>query len=307
MSENKDSKLSNQLFELFKWLIGTIGLGFTGIFINEKIQSTELEINHETQTTELKIKRLEADARFLEVVTSDIGEEVVNSEIKYLEYILTFVTTPEIKKEIQEKIVRKKALKIREEASKAKTQESKEINLIKGKLSAQQIRDFEEKRDEDESKQIIEPEKSIDDLKNEEQTIAPETEIINLGSNIDSLQKATTPTVIVSKEIDYILIGTPETKWVKKGYYIEFNDRLRIGVKSLDKNSITINLKDIENSSSSPHLLKNNITLSEGEIWVEDVKEYRHQITLNYIGAAGKNPFTKAAYITVSTYKKTAT
>lgn len=296
MSQNEEPNLSNKLLDLLKWLIGTVGLSLAGIYINNDIQ-----------TTELKIKRLEADAKFLNVVTAKIGDEVVNSEIKYLEYILTFVTTPEIKKEVQEKISRKKAIEIEEEAKKVKAKETETISSFKDRLNARQREQFENKKEEEQSVEMVEPETSIDDLINEEENIAPNTETLNFGKNtIDSLQKATTPTAYVSKNSEYKMVGTPVTRWVKKGYYIEFNERLRIGMKAVSKNSITINLKDIEKSRINPDLLKDNLTLSEGEIWVEDLSDYRHQITLNYIGTAGKNPFTKAAYITVSTYKKTA-
>ncbi len=296
MSNIKQPNLSGQLLELVKWLIGTIGLGLTGICINQEIQ-----------TTELKVKRLEADAKFLEVVTSDIGEDVVNSEIKYLEYILTFVTTPEIKKEVQEKINRKKALDIEEEAKRVKAKETEELDKIQNNLDTEQKEKFKEKRNQEESTETVEPANSIEDLVAEEENIAPNTEDLNFGESIiDSLQKATTRTEFVSNEREYKLVGTPVTKWVKKGYYVEFSERLRIGVKALKKNSITVNLKDIQDAQTDPILLKNSLTLSEGEIWIENRDDYRHQITLNYIGAAGKNPFTKAGYITVATYKKIA-
>lgn len=288
---------SNQVIELVKWLIGTVGIAVTGILINQKIQSTELEV-----------KRLEADAKFLEVVTADIGADVINSEIKYLEYILTFVTTTQIRKEIQERIMRKKALLIEEESLVIKLKAEVRKNALKTELNPEQIKAFELKKSEEALVEPSEPQKNMDSLLEEENAIAPNIKSLNWREkSIDSLQKVTTPVSIVDHEDDFNIIGVPITKWCKKGYYVEFSQHLRIGVKKLIDKSISINLKDISESSDDPAILKDNVKIIEGEVWVGEFNNYRYEITLNYIGAAGKNPFTKAACLTVSTYKKAIT
>ena len=67
---------------------------------------------------------------------------------------------------------------------------------------------------------------------------------------------------------------------------------------------ITVDLKDVEATDNNPPIIHRNVTLTSGETIIMEHNGYRYQITLNYIGAAGRNPFTKAGYITVATYKK---
>jgi hypothetical protein len=111
--------------------------------------------------------------------------------------------------------------------------------------------------------------------------------------------------------VDSPLVGTAQTQWCKQGYYVEYNNTLRIGINDLNASDkkIIINLKDIENEVEKQIAIpgSNDSTkiVKVGESYELDYNnKYRYQITLNYIGTTGKNPFTKAAYITVATYKK---
>ena len=93
--------MKKRYFDLLKWLIGTIGLGGAGILINFQIQKTEL-----------KIKRIGADATLLEVVTDDIEFYSSSNEasFKYLSFIRTFITSDEIKKNVDSILLNKKKI-----------------------------------------------------------------------------------------------------------------------------------------------------------------------------------------------------
>lgn len=299
-SQIKDNNRNSSILEIIKWLIGTIGLGLTGICINLNIQNTNLNI-----------KRLEADANFLSVVTKDMESRADTTELGYLKYVRTFITSPEIKIGIKSRIIEISNHLNETAAKKAKViTENQESNIIKD-LKPKEKEELLKIKEEENSIAENDNQLSLEVMKNKEYPIVGnklEVESISIIS-LNKVKKFTTPISISTNEVTYTLLGRPNTKWCKKGYYIQFNNTLRLGIKSLANRSIVFNLKDIEGENKDgPELIKYNssVTLTEGGIHTVNHKDYRYEITLNYIGAAGKNPFTKAAYLTVSTYKKTA-
>ncbi|UXP31671.1 hypothetical protein N6H18_15080 [Reichenbachiella agarivorans] len=294
----KEGSYKNTVLEIAKWLIGTVGLGLTGIFINQQIQKTELEI-----------KRLEADANFLSVVTQDVKNRADSSELGYLQFIHTFITTPQIKNEVRLRIGDLSRHMDESSARQAKNTAEKQQEVLVDHLSEQEKQAFLKMKTEenaiDENSDLV----SIDQLKVKENRIAPDKNAIDLGiiHTLNETKKIITPLSISSGDENYTLIGTPVSKWCKQGYYVEFNNSLRVGVVHVDKQSMVFNLKDIDGENkTAPTIIPNNtsVSLSEGGVYAIDHQNYRYLISLNYIGAAGKNPFTQAACFTVSTYKK---
>jgi hypothetical protein len=114
--------------------------------------------------------------------------------------------------------------------------------------------------------------------------------------------KSTTVATIPEKVNSYVLVRDPQTQWCKSGYFVIFNNSLKIGINSLStaNGSIDARLTDVKSGKEieASHLLK------IGESYQLDIDDLQYHITLNYIGAAGRNPFTKAAYMTVATYTK---
>ncbi len=119
---------------------------------------------------------------------------------------------------------------------------------------------------------------------------------------IEQTKQASPVPTIFSKTKQYSLIGTTETKWCKDGYYIEFNNTLRIIAKDVDYKNGVVRV-DFKNAYEPNDPIETGRTIQVGETYILDAKPYRYIITLNYIGSAGKNPFTKAGYFTVDTYK----
>lgn len=282
--------------ELMKWLIGTVGLGVAGIVINRQIQTTELDI-----------KRIEADSKILEVVTKNVAENASSDslEFHYLTFVRTFITTDSIKRAVEE---RRKELAL---AMKTKGEnKAKDASKNQEKKAVQEITDgqkLELKKAEatfrNSSKEV-----NINDLKKEESKIAQNIAPIDSSAiaTLNAVQQTITPSVLMHKEARYSLVADPVTKWCKEGYFVEFNNTLRIGINNLSaaNKTINVNFKDIEMNADNPPLIKDDVSLSAGESLTQERNNYRYLITLNYIGAAGRNPFTKAAYITVATYKK---
>lgn len=149
---------------------------------------------------------------------------------------------------------------------------------------------------------------SINELKTEENKIAEAVPSIDSPAiaTLNAVQKTITPPIVFNREKTYCLVSDPVTKWCKENYYIEFNGTLRVSVTNVNpkSNSITVDLKDIETSDNNPAIIREKVTISSGETIIVEHNGYRYNITLNYIGAAGRNPFTKAGYITVATYTK---
>lgn len=284
------------LIEIFKWLIGTVGLGVASICINAEIQKTELEI-----------QRMEADTKLLGVVTTDvIGNSSSDSlELSYLSFVNTFITTSEIQQAVDFRIMElKRLIEINAENVFIKSNQ-----IQKRKIEAEISEPKKKELNENEENLRIEgKEVNINELSKTEDKIASETASIDsiTIAKLNSVQKTITPSIINEKKDFYGLIGDPITKWCKKGYYVEYNNSLRIGIKELTNQSITFNLKDIGTEEAPPKIIKSSVILSNGETYTIDYKYYRYQISLSDIGAAGKNPFTKAAYITVTTYKKSS-
>lgn len=297
-SEKAAAETSNRTSsysELLKWLIGTVGLGLVGIMINKQIQQTDLSI-----------KRIEADAKLLEVITKDKDILKTSSsdslELRYLQFIRTFITTDSIKKAVD---YRKDELArlIQFQANNAAVHLTKEESN-NAKVKLKQIQ-----RDQLDDAYTRLLGKNIADLKKEEQTIAPDITPVDSSalSSLNVAQKNLAPPVIIHNDTSYILVGNPTTKWCKTNYYVEFNN-LRILVKDVSPGNQTmeVNLLDLEENADNPRLIQSDITVTVGETYtVYSLKtRTRYQITLTYIGSAGRNPFTKAAYITVAIYQK---
>jgi hypothetical protein len=121
---------------------------------------------------------------------------------------------------------------------------------------------------------------------------------VKIISEIQTTSALTTPKVLPN----YVLTGSPETQYCKSGYYIIFNGTLKIGVNSLNASTGQVSVR-ITNAITGVEISA-NLDMAISQPLPVVINEIQYKITLNYIGAAGKNPFTKAAYFTVAMYKK---
>lgn len=288
--------VSKAVIDLVKWMIGTIGLGIAGIVINRQIQKNELDI-----------KRMEADTQLLAVITKDVTHHSSSDtlELRYLSFIRTFITTDSIKHALENRRLELDGIiqsRGRAQASNSIQDQQKKAHEKIDEPMKQQLNKI------DATLRNRSAEVSINDFKAEENKIAETVSSIDSTAivTLNASQKAITPSVVKDKEISYTLLGDPLTKWCKAGYYVEFSNTIRVSVSKVTpgSNTITVDLKDISVSNDHPPFIRENVNIASGETILVDHGNYRYQIKLNYIGAAGKNPFTKAGYITVATYRK---
>jgi len=303
--KEKDPKpkiLSNDaILDFWKWIIGTIVIGITGQIISWNYNKSKLEI-----------ERLDADSKLI-TAASNKFDSSLRVRIDYLNYIKPFISTEGIRERIQQTIqylsppiidAANNALagdiKIEKDNNNSKINKAADTNIRKdlGTLAA--------------TKSKLDSQSSISLYNDSVNTIlnALSEKVTILPVDSAAIQKITETYSFATPPIidDFILTGAPVTQWCKEGYYVEYNNSLRIGINDLNTNTqqIKVNFKDIENNEvkSIPPNVKKSVDITVGQMFTLNHGNYRYQITLNYIGAAGRNPFTKAAYITVATYKK---
>lgn len=303
--------LSAGYLDLIKWFLSSVVLLILGPYITNKIQKTQLIIENRKDSVTLEINRLNADSKLIESVSSkfDLAEtDSCKSHLKeanYLQFIETFVTTDTLIKNINRRIYflntalqsqksgslnRQDSLISRDSTKFTSSQKNGLIGLIDSTpLKSKPISDY-----------VSQVDKFIKDSNIKRLSNQPTDSILRVFQKINLIS---TP---VKSDNNYYLISQAQTQWCKKGYYIEFNNTLHIDIINLDVRTqkIKIDLKDSDGKQDSPSVIQNNLTLSVGQVITQYNANYRYEITLNYIGHAGKNPFTKAAYITVATYKK---
>lgn len=287
----KDDRNTPAIIELLKWFLGTIVIGGFGIYIQFK--NSESEEN---------LRKIDADANLVQTVSAKF-DTTARGQLAYLTYIYPFIRTDNFRNAVQTlrdsltPIVQVQINKTAEKKIDSAVQDNKSSSVtINNATKSEKALD-----------KIKRP-KPISELIKQQDTTLPNAVKIDSAA-IKSIE--TQQILLTSRSVkNYILINGPQTLWCKEGYYVEFNNTLRIGISDLNnsKKTITVNFKDIENGAETqipPSESSNsNKVLNVGENYPLDYNKYRYQITLNYIGAAGKNPFTKAAYITVATYKK---
>jgi hypothetical protein len=295
-NDKSSSGLSATTIDFWKWIIGTVILGLAGNVISCRHNDTKLEL-----------ERMEADSKLISAVSAKF-DTLPSVQLSYMKYIKPFITTPALIAGIDQNIdslifaVHSQIKDSRNEVTTAKQEAFKAY-------TPKQIDQLKQEANADTSKGSKPATTSMnEEIHQEDKILEKNTNLITpietkAISNIDAAYNILTP----KTDSAYTLSGNPQTLWCKKGYYVEFNNTLRIGINDLiiGDQKIIVNARDIETDTDDPPLIKDDIVIKSGQTITQDWKKtYRYLITLNYIGAAGKNPFTKAAYITVATYKK---
>lgn len=285
---------TQNVVDLLKWSLSSVVLAAAALLISYWHKETELEL-----------KRIDSDANLIDAISSRFDTASLFQH-KYLSHIKIFITSKELRAVVEQKIDSiwrdlKNTQHVAEETIKPR-QEIAE-NELPEKVKAA----LKESARQNESVPISQ-QKPISDYKEIENNILEDATVARIDSlaviNIAQAKDLLLPQV----KADWTKIGAPVTKWCKKGYYVEFFDALGIGVKDVNKTSeaATINLKKIFNDqiTNIPFEGNESTVLSMGETIAIELAEIKYEISLDYIGAAGKNPFTKAAYLTVVRYKK---
>jgi hypothetical protein len=101
--------------------------------------------------------------------------------------------------------------------------------------------------------------------------------------------------------------GYPKTAWFKQGYFLVF-DHMKIYLQDLDAGNGTIAVEICRSTSTqactTEHLITTDQAITKNNPYSFTEKGYAYVIRLDHIGPAGKNPFTKAGYITFEKYEQ---
>ncbi len=102
---------------------------------------------------------------------------------------------------------------------------------------------------------------------------------------------------------DYLLEeieSSSASNWAKAGYYRMHPDNFRIGIAEVNVGTKTASIR-ISNSSGEQVSFFEELDAGQDTSFAFDNRSYR--LTLDKIDAAGKNPFTKAAFYTITEIK----
>ena len=180
-------------------------------------------------------------------------------------------------------------------------------NLSKNKSALTLLSKNEQEINSLQLKKAIDPTLNID---KRIQVLNNETETI-IAKNPD-LKKAVDATAILDDNIvttNKIIAETNNSlgsknktysSWFKEGYFLQFDD-IRILLQYLDKDiGIEVQVCNTTSSDICKQPLKNKAWIKKDKPLVFSVENKEYKIELNNIDHAGKNPFTLAAYITMS-------
>lgn len=283
------------LVDIGKWVVSTVIIGGFGMQINARIQENEL-----------RIKRMEADTKLLSVVTKgEKRSQTDSSEYRYLSFVKTFITTPEIKESVEERLNY-----LSQSITYTAQLEAEEVN--------DSLRSGTTISKEEKAELIVQEEKlhkNKEEMVNIDELIAVEKQVISNAPTLDSItvqklstaQKEVSKPIIASGKDLYVKVGSPITKWCKAGYFVEYSNSIRVLVKNIHDKVIEGEVKYFFFAENGEKMVTTKkLSLSEGEVYVLEKDDKKFNISLDYIGAAGKNPLTRAGYFTVTTYKKSA-
>ncbi len=294
IEENPDKKDTCTKCELIKWLIGIIGLGLFGNLISCEHNKSLLDL-----------QRMDTDSKLITAITTKFDTKPA-FQLSYLVWIKPFVTTDVLRDGIAHSIDSLSKIAVQTISSVAKADIDSSAKKVQNSLSKTQLEFFAaQARIDNNPKKTIAPTRQMKFDDNIDDTVARNNPISGGidAAAIKNIQNAT-PSISPQVVDDYKIQGTPETYWCKKGYYVIFNHTLQIGVNNLNAPLQTVYVNALTLPDNT--VLTNLTTLVVGSpvtIMTNDAK-YKYVIILNNIGAGGFNPFTKAAYITVATYKK---
>jgi hypothetical protein len=280
--------------ELVKWLIGTVGLGLFGLWINNNIQEKQMDKQEIANQNEISINKIKADAEIINAISAKF-DTVYRTQLNYLHYIQPFAQTDDLKVSISVAIKRLDSI-------------SKAPAILNSLNSKSQIRTSELSKTtkaeflKDSTVSAARQKPQQDIVKDEIAKgpgLRPVTTSDSIIHQIQKFNLVTVPSSIANYKID----GDPQTLWCKKNYFQIFLNTLKIGIDQLDQSGITVNITELSPAGNS--VLDPSVTITSGSKITRNSKidgTVQYVISLDYIGNAGVNPFKKAAFITVTRY-----
>ena len=304
----KKPLLTKNNTDLLKWFVGTVVLGSSTFISTCVYQNKELQIKKTEGEQEIKIKNIEADSKLIEAISRqfDTSSRSQTTALYYYNFIEPFVTTDKIKNALDSQIKVMNAPLLLITAASHSTSDIIDANARKYNYNASS--NSSASGENQVSANIISENESKDSgLAKINKKLLDSLMWVTQNLSLEKLRKinnvkASVP-LFLNNEPGYGLVGPASQQWFKDGYYREFNGTLRVGLNSLDGNAqvIYVRCSDIDGDVLKGY---ENVPIALGAGCTIIDADFKYIISFDFIGAAGKNPFTKAAYITVTTYKK---
>ncbi|MDB5117676.1 MAG: hypothetical protein JWQ79_3168 [Mucilaginibacter sp.] len=285
--------MNDKMIELLKWFITSVVLVVAaGI------------ITHYDNESKLELEKVDTDSRLITAISTKF-DTLASTQYSYLKFIQPFVTSPDLQEPVKLSIERLEKLVKQQTFQSPKADVPQAATANQNKLTAPQTKALQDLAGATAGAVPTTQIKPLSDaIQAENNVVKDNPALTSIDAKAISNIEAATVILNPIKNDNLTLVGPPQTLWCKKGYYVEYNNTLRVGLSNLDAGSqtITVDLTDI--TSTPTTFIRQNMVLNVSKTETVDRSPYQYKITLNYIGAAGKNPFTKAGYITVATYKK---
>jgi hypothetical protein len=296
--------------ELVKWILGTVILGGVGLLITKDNNDHELDIKR----VDIEVKRVDIDVKTLQDIEAKVDKlSNSDSKLRYLE-MKRGILISDVGRECIDKMITQVKNEI-EAIKKANAAVAQKSNTDAVKI-VKTINPEVEQKLKFLARTTAAPKKPLS--KSERPISSNLMPLTDYKQATAAILGSTAPTPAQDQAIkqiaeakflslpvtvdNYELLAAPETKWCKAGYYVVFNNTLKVGLIDVTRNSITFHLNELP--SGNP-IGKQNLSLNVGEpLPPIFYGEYKYLFSLDYIGKAGRNPFTQAAYITVTTYQK---
>ncbi len=179
---------------------------------------------------------------------------------------------------------------------------------IKNKLSRADkvIFELEEKKkqegslDTNETRLLENATKEIETLADSDEPLAQAIQSTNTISET-KISQIKTVTLEDEKYKNRKILNTSEVKWAKEGYFLSFQDSIRIRIQYLDsEKGIQVEICN----TTAPEPCKLPVATKQwvktDQPYIFTLKSKHYMLSLKAIDRAGKNPFTLAAFITLS-------
>ncbi|MDF2434138.1 MAG: hypothetical protein JWP44_3769 [Mucilaginibacter sp.] len=306
--------MSTAGLDFFKWIIGTVILGAAGLWINCSIQTHQLKLTQVKDSVQLRLQQMEVDSKLITAVSEKFDDQETDQaknhqkEINYLQFIITFVSTDSLVKNIHNRLNSLNGVittnNLKQVVPDAATITQKTSQLSNG-LSVKLQKDAAHAPKVNQSMTQFNTDQ--ENLVKTSPTGTPLLDTNQTTAVLTNINKAAVTTVPGKIENNFYLAVGPQTLYCKAGYFVVFNNALRVDVNATDPaNQVaTVGFKKAgTNDLVDPSLA--SVVLSKNAPLTVDYGGYRYQVNLSYIGHAGINPFTQAAYITVTVYQQQA-
>lgn len=295
--EDAKSKRSSIYADLLKFFIGTVVLGLVTNFMNDAIQQEKVDL----EATKTESEHLSTfAAQYLNLTDLDQKKEFLEFMITISYSDITRSRYQNLLDTLQRQIARKSKLEaeIGKVADDVAPQEAERIQTLEKEIAQAQATPNVDPA------VVAEKQQQLDKIINENASVKKLQElnqkIAALDNSYRAMRSLVTDTATVKAAPGYALVENLEDEWMKEDYYRMYADRY-LAVNSLNNKSVTFQLRTEEKVNEG---VIANFTMVPGQTKVIDAGNWRYEIVLLRIGAAGRFPLPKAAIYSCKVSKK---